>query len=129
MTAGLLLIAVAARDPLDLGSVAAFLLLVDLSMVAPSRAGGPLGGLAHSGWPPAVAFAGRALAVAAAIQASVALGVVAVALVAGLQISGIMSGTRRVSGGPRMTFTDWLVAAISLGCGVAPALFLRMLHA
>lgn len=129
MTAGLLLIAVAARDPLDLGSVAAFLLLVDLSMVAPSRADGPLGGLAHSGWPPAVAFAGRALAVAAAIQASVALGVVAIALVAGLQISGMMAGTRRVAGGPRMTVTDWLVAAISLGCGIAPALFLRMLHA
>lgn len=129
MTTGLLLVAVAARDPLDLGSVAAFLLLIDIAVVAPARPDRPLGGLAHSGWPPAVAFAGRVLAVAAAIQASVALGAVAVALVVGLQISGIMASARRKAGGPRLTFTDWLVAAISLGCGVAPAIFLRMLHA
>jgi hypothetical protein len=129
MTAGLLLIAVAAHDPLDLGSVAAFLLLIDLAVVAPSRPDGPLGGLAHSSWPPAVAFSGRLLAVAAAIQVSVGLGALAVALAAGLLVSGIMARPHRKAGGPAPTAGDWLVAAISLGCGLAPAIFLQMLHA
>jgi len=128
MTAGLLLIAVAPHDPLDLGSVAAFLLLIDLAVVAPARLDGPLGRLAESGWPPAVAFSGRVLAVAAAIQASVALGALAVALTAGLYLSGILSSPRRKAAGAPLTVSGWTVAVVSLGCGLAPAIFLRMLH-
>ena len=128
MTAGLLMIAVAAHDPLDLGSVAAFLLLIDLAVVAPARLDGPLGRLAESGWPPAVAFSGRVLAVAAAIQASVALGALAVALTAGLYLSGILSSPRRKAAGAPLTVSGWTVAVVSLGCGLAPAIFLRMLH-
>lgn len=128
LTASLLLIAVAARDPLDLGSLATFLLLIDLAIVAPARAEGPLGRLAHSGWPPAVAFAGRVLAVAAAVQASVLFGVLAVALVAGLYLSTIAGGARRAAARPQPSINDRLVAGLSLGIGVAPVILLRMLH-
>ena len=65
---------------------------------------------------------------AAAIQASVALGALAVALTAGLYLSGILSSPRRKAAGAPLTVSGWTVAVVSLGCGLAPAIFLRMLH-
>ncbi len=142
---GLLLLAVAAHDALGLGALAAVLLIVDL-ISAPgvrSFASGPAGsprrrrlglvvGLARSGWPPTARFAGVTLAVIAALQTSLAWGLLAAALLVALKVTPLIETATHPAGAgsPRAMRRSLalLAPALSLACGLAPALVLRMLR-
>lgn len=133
---GLLLLAISARDALGLGGVAAALLLIDLALVQReypiaegSRFASRLVTLARSNWPPAISFAGATLAVIAALQASLALGLLAALLLAALQLSPLIDrvGSEPSVERPRSRW-QWVGPIISLACGVAPAAVLRMLR-
>jgi len=137
---GLLLLAVAAHDTLGLGTLAAVLLLVDLVVTGaapeplPLRSAGHHGMpslllLARSGWPPTVRFAAVTLAVIAALQTSLASGLLAAVLLLGLKISPILEPAEAGGADRVRTARFWLLApALSLACGLAPALILRMLR-
>jgi hypothetical protein len=112
------------------------LLLIDLSIVRieamperwSSRAA-QLVLLARSNWPPAVTFAGAAFAVIAALQAGLALGLLAALLLAGLQLAPLLDGHALASWPERpRSALRWVGPAVSIACGVAPALLLRMLR-
>jgi hypothetical protein len=134
---GLLLLAVAAHDTLGLGILACVLLLVDLVVTRATPVGAaeaaaframPVLLLARSGWPPSVRFAGVTLAVIAALQTSLVSGLLAALLLLGLKFSPVLrpaaSASEHVSAA-----RFWLIApALSLACGLAPALLLRMLR-
>ncbi len=134
---GLLLLAVAAHDTLGLGIVASVLLLVDVVVThaapqtVPARAAGfngiPLL-LARSGWPPSVRFAGVTLAVIAALQTSLGSGLLAALLLLGLKFSPVLKPTAASGEGPPRMARHWVAPALSLACGLAPALVLRMLR-
>lgn len=131
---GILLLATSARDPLGLGALATALLLVDLSVVRArplDRATGNswlgrLRLLAVSNWPPAITFAGVTLGVIAALQASLALGLLAAAMVGLLQLAPVLDS--RMETEPSRAIGGWLPSAISLLSGVAPGVVLRMLR-
>jgi len=133
---GLLLLAIAARDSLGLGDLAVVLLLVDLVLVrideAPPRRPGWAGRmveLARSSWPPAVTFAAAAMAVVADLQASLVLGLLAALSWAGLQLAPLVDRHALVPAPERpRTALRWIGPALSIACGVAPALILRMLR-
>ncbi len=136
LTAALFLLAISARDPLGLGPLAAVLLLLDIAIVrlvpAPSsglRIPDRLSALARSSWPPSVRFAGATLAVVAALQASLVLGLLAAACLALLQVAPLLDARRRqrLTERPRSVL-GWLVPALSLAAGVGPAIVLRMLR-
>lgn len=133
---GLLLLAVGARDALGLGELAVVLLLIDLAVVRldigspPStRLPGRLLLLARSSWPPSVTFAGATIAVIAALQVGLALGLLAATLLAAVQLAPLVD--HRVAGPsaerPRSPL-GWVGPALSIACGLAPALVLRMLR-
>jgi hypothetical protein len=132
----LLLLAISARDSLGLGVLAAALLLIDLALVRieamPERWSGiaaRLVLLARSNWPPAVTFAGAAVAVIAALQASLALGLLAALMLAGLQVAPLVDRHALASSPERpRSALGWVGPAVSIACGVAPALLLRMLR-
>jgi hypothetical protein len=132
----LLLLGISARDALGLGALAAALLLVDLAIVRievmPERWSGIAARvvlLARSNWPPAVTFAGASMAVIAALQASLALGVLAALALAGLQLAPLLDGHALASSPQRpRSALGWVSPAVSIACGVAPALLLRMLR-
>jgi hypothetical protein len=132
----LLLLAISARDSLGLGVLAAALLLIDLAIVRieamPERWSGTAARLvllARSNWPPAVSFAGAAIAVIAALQAGLALGVLAGLLLAGLQLAPLLDRHALAPSPERpRSALAWVVPALSIACGVAPALLLRMLR-
>ena len=132
----LLLIAISARDPLGLGALAGVLLLIDLAVVRidtgwpiSTRRAGRLLVLARSTWPPAITFAGVTMAVIASLQVGLALGVLAAAMLAALQLAPLLDpraagpSTER----PRSAL-GWIAPALSIACGMAPALLLRMLR-
>jgi hypothetical protein len=132
----LLLVAISARDALGLGALAAALLLIDLSIVRvevmperwSSRAA-QLVLLARSKWPPAVTFAGAAFAVIAALQAGLALGMLAAVVLAGLQLAPLRDGHALAASPERpRSALRWVGPAVSIASGVAPALLLRMLR-
>ena len=132
----LLLLAISARDALGLGALAAALLLIDLAIVRievmPERWAGTAARLvllARSNWPPAVTFAGASMAVIAALQASLALGMLAALLLAGLQLAPLLDGHALAPSPQRpRSPLGWVVPAVSIACGVAPALLLHMLR-
>ncbi|MDQ6712933.1 MAG: hypothetical protein M3Z28_07050 [Candidatus Dormibacteraeota bacterium] len=132
----LLLLAISAHDLLGLGALAAALLLVDLAIVRieamPERwsaAAGRLVLLARSNWPPAVTFAAASMAVIAALQASLALGLLAALLLAGLQLAPLLDGQRLAPASERpRSALGWVGPVLSIACGLAPALLLRMLR-
>jgi hypothetical protein len=132
----LLLMGISAHDPLGLGALAAALLLIDLSIVRieamPERwsaTAGRLVLLARSNWPPAVTFAGASIAVIAALQASLALGLLAALVLAGLQLAPLLDGHGLAPSPERpRSALGWVGPALSIACGVAPALLLRMLR-
>ena len=132
----LLLLAISARDSLGLGALAAALLFIDLAVVRievmPERWSGTAARLvllARSNWPPAVTFAGASLAVIAALQASLALGLLAALLLAGLQLAPLLDGHTLAASPERPgSALRWVSPALSIACGVAPALLLRMLR-
>jgi hypothetical protein len=132
----LLLLGISAHDSLGLGALAAALLLIDLAIVRvevmperwSSRAA-RLVLLARSNWPPAVTFAGAAVAVIAALQASLALGLLAALLLAGLQVAPLLDRHALASSPERpRSALGWVGPVVSIACGVAPALLLRMLR-
>jgi hypothetical protein len=131
-----LLLGISARDPLGLGALSAALLLVDLAIVRieamPERWSGMAARvvlLARSNWPPAVTFAGASMAVIAALQASLALGVLAALVLAGLQLAPLLDGHALAPSPERpRSALGWVAPALSIACGVAPALLLRMLR-
>jgi len=133
----LLLLGISARDALGLGTLAAALLLIDLAIVRieamPERwspTAGRLVLLARSNWPPAVSFAGASIAVIAALQASLALGLLAALLLAGLQLAPLLDGHGLTPSPERpRSALGWVGPALSIACGIAPALLLRMLRA
>jgi hypothetical protein len=132
----LLLLAIGARDSLGLGALAAALLLVDLAIVRieamPERWSGTAARLvllARSNWPPAVTFAGAAIAVIAALQAGLALGLLAALVLAGLQLSPLLDRHALTPSVERpRSALGWVGPALSIACGVAPAVLLRMLR-
>jgi hypothetical protein len=132
----LLLLAISARDSLGLGALAAALLLVDLAIVRieamPERWSGTAARLvllARSNWPPAVTFAGAAIAVIAALQAALALGLLAALVLAGLQLAPLLDRHALAPSLERpRSALGWVGPALSIACGVAPALLLRMLR-
>ncbi len=132
----LLLLGISARDSLGLGALAAALLIIDLAIVRieamPERWSGSAARvvlLARSNWPPAVTFAGAAIAVIAALQASLALGLLAALLLAGLQLSPLLDRHALAPSPERpRSALGWVGPALSIACGVAPALLLRMLR-
>jgi hypothetical protein len=132
----LLLLALSARDALGLGALAATLLLIDLSIVRIeamperwSKRAAQLALLARSNWPPAVTFAAATFAVIAALQAGLALGLLAALLLAGLQLAPLLDGHALASWPERpRSALRWVGPAVSIACGVAPALLLRMLR-
>ncbi|TME78729.1 MAG: hypothetical protein E6I47_12230 [Chloroflexi bacterium] len=132
----LLLLGISARDSLGLGALAAALLLIDLAIVRievmPERWSGTAARLvllARSNWPPAVTFAGASMAVIAALQASLALGVLAALVLAGLQLAPLFDGHALAPSPERpRSPLGWVVPTVSIACGVAPALVLRLLR-
>jgi len=132
----LLLLAISARDSLGLGVLAAALLLIDLAIVRIEAMAERWSGttarlvlLARSNWPPAVTFAGAAVAVIAALQASLILGLMAALLLAGLQLAPLLDRHALASSPERpRSPLRWVGPAVSIACGVAPALLLRMLR-
>jgi hypothetical protein len=132
----LLLLGISARDSLGLGALAAALLLIDLAIVRiqvmPERWSGVAARLvllARSNWPPAVTFAGASFAVIAALQASLALGLLAALVLAGLQLAPLLDGHALAPSPERpRSALGWVGPALSIACGVAPALLLRMLR-
>jgi hypothetical protein len=135
LIAALLLLAISARDALGLGELAAVLLLIDAAIVriddipSPSSKWSRLVVLARSNWPGSITFAAAALAVIAALQAGLALGLLAAALLAGLQLAPLVDrhAAAAASERPRSAM-QWVGPAVSIGCGIAPALVLRMLQ-
>jgi hypothetical protein len=135
---GLLLLAVAAHDTLGLGILASVLLLVDLvvSRSAPDTSprrgvgfyGMPVLLLARSGWPPSVRFAGVTLAVIAALQTSLGSGLLAALLLLGLKFAPVLTPAAASGEDQPRTVRYWVAPALSLACGLAPALVLRMLR-
>jgi len=135
---GLLLLAVGAHDPLGLGALAAILLLVDLALVRAHSSdrdllpGGRLRWLAQlatSSWPPAIRFAAVTVAVAAVLQTSLPWGLLAAGFLAALKLVPLIRrDDRPLRTAAGRTARAWLGPAMSLACGVAPALVLRMLR-
>jgi hypothetical protein len=133
---GLLLLGIGARDALGLGQLAAALLLIDLAIVRLDDLPSPRLGaaarlitLARSNWPPSVTFAGAAIAVIAALQAALSLGLLAALLLAALQLAPLIDGHALAPPPERpRSALRWIAPALSIACGVAPALVLRMLR-
>lgn len=133
---GLLLVAISARDALGLGALAVALIVIDLAIVrvddmpvATTGLAGRLLRLARSNWPPSVTFAGASLAVIAALQASLALGLLAAALWAALQLAPMVDHHLLTSGPERpQSAVRWLGPVLGLAVGIAPAVVLRMLR-
>jgi hypothetical protein len=135
LIAALLLVAISARDALGLGGLAVVLLLIDAAIVriddipAPSTRWSGLVALARSTWPGSITYAAAAITVIAALQAGLALGLLAATLLAGLQLAPLKD-RRAATPSPERprSVLQWVGPALSIGCGIAPALLLRMLH-
>jgi len=129
----LALILVALATQTTTGALAAILLVLDLLVIVvtapPDAAAGwqTLRGLARSGWPPTVAFAGRTLGVLAAIETSRLLGVVALGLLLGLLLAPMFTASPEAApAGSRVR--GLVLAVVSLGTGLAPAWVARLGH-
>ena len=135
LIAGLLLLAISARDALGLGVLAAVLLLIDAAIVriddtpSPSSRWSRLVVLARSNWPASITFAAATITVIAALQAGLALGLFAATLIAALQLAPLIDrhAVALAAERPRSAL-QWVGPALSIGCGIAPALVLRMLQ-
>jgi hypothetical protein len=124
LSAGLIIIGLATLTPT--GTLAAVLLLLDGFLIE-ATTGTSLDGmwrwlktLARSGWPPTVAFAGRILAVVAAIATNPPLGVVALALLVALLMVPLADSSAEVRVQSSRGWALTLIA-LSLAAGIAPA--------
>ena len=136
LLAGLLLLAIGARDSFGLGQPAVILLLIDLAIVRVDDVAEPAAGwsarlilLARSNWPPSATFAGATLAVIGALQASLVLGLLAAIMFAAAQVAPLLD-RHALSPGPERPRSSlgWIGPILSIACGIAPALLLRMLR-
>ena len=133
---GLLLLAIGARDSLGLGDLAVVVLLIALVLVRlvdvdePGRGWGQrVLSLVRSNWPLSVTFAGATLAVIADLEASLVLGLLAAVTWAGLQLAPLVDRHALVPAPERpRSALRWVGPVVSIGCGIAPALILRMLR-
>jgi hypothetical protein len=135
LIAGLLLLAISARDALGFGALAAVLLLIDAAIVriddipSPSSRWSRLVVLARSNWPGSITFAAATITVIAALQAGLALGLLAATFVAALQLAPLIDRQAAAPATERpRSALHWVGPALSIGCGIAPALVLRMLQ-
>jgi hypothetical protein len=135
LIAGLLLLAISARDSLGLGVLAAVLLLIDAAIVriddipSPSSRWSRLVVLARSNWPASITFAAATITVIAALQAGLALGLLAATLIAALQLAPLIDRHAAAAAAERpRSALQWVGPALSIGCGIAPALVLRMIQ-
>ena len=135
LIAGLLLLAISARDALGLGVLAAVLLLIDAAIVriddipSPSSRWTRLVVLARSNWPASITFAAATITVIAALQAGLALGLLAATLIAALQLAPLIDRRAVALTAERpQSALQWVGPALSIGCGIAPALVLRMIQ-
>ena len=135
LIAGLLLLAISARDALGLGVLAAVLLLIDAAIVriddipSPSSRWSRLVVLARSNWPASITFAAATITVIAALQAGLALGLLAATLIAALQLAPLVDRHAAALAAERpRSALQWVGPALSIGCGIAPALVLRMIQ-
>ena len=130
----LLIVAISARDALGLGALAAVLLLIDAAIVriddipSPSSRWSRLVALARSNWPGSITFAAATLTVIAALQAGLALGLLASALLAALQLAPLVDRRAAATAIRPRSALQWVGPALSIGCGIAPALVLRMIQ-
>lgn len=130
----LLIVAISARDALGLGALAAVLLLIDAAIVriddipSPSSRWSRLVALARSNWPGSITFAAATLTVIAALQAGLALGLLASALLAALQLAPLVDRHAAAMVIRPRSALQWVGPALSIGCGIAPALVLRMIQ-
>jgi hypothetical protein len=135
LIAALLLLAISARDSLGLGALAAVLLLIDAAIVRIDDI--PLASsrwlklvvLARSNWPGSITFAAATITVIAALQAGLALGLLAAGLLAALQLAPLVDRHAALPASERpRSALQWVGPALSIGCGIAPALVLRMIQ-
>src|SRR5207245_9721240 len=119
-----------------LGELAVILRLLALAIVRVEDVPGPASGLsgrlillARSNWPPSATFAGATLAVIGALQASLVLGLLAAVMFAVLQLAPLLDRHALAAGPERpRSSLRWIGPAVSIACGIAPALVLRMLR-
>ena len=135
LIAALLLIAISARDALGLGALAAVLLLIDAAIVRiddlllSSSWWSRLVVLARSNWPGSITFAAATITVVAGLQAGLALGLLAATLLAALQLAPLLDRHAAAPAPERpRSALQWVGPALSIGCGIAPALVLRMIQ-
>jgi len=130
-SAGLTIVALATLTPT--GTLAAILLVLDaILMEATADAGGAgawrhLRTLSRSGWPPTIAFAGRTLAVLAAIETSTLLAVVSLALLLALLIVPLLEPQPAPGAAPAPR-RGMVMAAASLAIGLVPGWLGRLGH-
>lgn len=136
LIAALLLLALSARDAPGLGALGAALLMTDLAIVRLDDRGAHVSGFtqglltwARSNWPGSLTFAGGTVTVIAALQASLALGLLAALLLAALQLAPLLDGNALAAAPERPHGrVRWMEPALSIAFGIAPALVLRMLR-
>jgi hypothetical protein len=130
-TYALAIVAVATLTPT--GTLAAVLLVLDvILMEATADAGGSprwrwVRTLARSGWPPTIAFAGRTLAVLAAIETSIPLAVVSLGLLLALLVVPLFE-PQPTTTAPRARRGGLAMAAASLAIGLFPGWVGRLGH-
>jgi hypothetical protein len=130
-SAGLTIVALATLTPT--GTLAAILLVLDTILMGATADGSGAGDwrqlrtLARSGWPPTVAFAGRALAVLAAIETSALLAVVSLVLLLALLVVPLLEPPPAPAAGPAPR-RGLVIAAASLAIGLVPGWLGRLGH-
>jgi hypothetical protein len=130
-SAGLIIVALATLTPT--GTLAAILLVLDTVLMEATADAGAAGGwrqlrtLGRSGWPPTIAFAGRTLAVLAAIETSTLLAVVSLSLLLALLVVPLLEpqAAPAVTPAPRRGL---VMAAVSLAIGLVPGWLGRLGH-
>jgi hypothetical protein len=126
-SAGLIIVALATLTPT--GTLAAILLVLDTVLMEATADAGAAGGwrqlrtLGRSGWPPTIAFAGRTLAVLAAIETSTLLAVVSLSLLLALLVVPLLEP--QAAPAPRRGL---VMAAVSLAIGLVPGWLGRLGH-
>jgi len=130
-SAGLTIVAVATLTPT--GTLAAILLVLDAILMEATADAGGAGNLRHlralsrSGWPPTIAFAGRTLAVLAAIETSTLLAVVSLALLLVLLVVPLLEPQPAPGAAPAPR-RGMVMAAASLAIGLVPGWLGRLGH-
>ncbi|HLQ61093.1 MAG TPA: hypothetical protein VK131_04440, partial [Candidatus Acidoferrales bacterium] len=128
---GLTIVALATLTPT--GTLAAMLLVLDAILMESTADAGDVGGwrwlrtLARSGWPPTIAFAGRTLAVLAAIETSSLLAVVSLVLLLALLVVPLVEPQPAPAAAPARR-RGLAMAAVSLAIGLVPGWLGRLGH-